>query len=568
LKNPTVARGTAWSLFARHFHVIIPCALIVLYASPLIFYQIPSNFDTLSESFEPIKTLKFVHSKGRAFHKWGPMPNFIYAPLYAPLLAYWYLCGDLGNISTDYPYGFKYPFEQQGDLIVVARITGVVIASVSMLLYGKALTRMTGSRPAVFLALMLCMATSPELIIAFVSTKPDGLMLAFLAGSMAAYTDILAERLNKRRGFLLSILAVCSVSCKELTAPLYVLLYGAIAVRGFVRSGEEVSARCRFLVDYAFTVAVGIVAYLLINVVYAPATWRLRMIEWLWGPGKDPAVWASPGYTWQAYLHDAVRGALYNLGIGGAVIVVIALTISLVSPVKDRLLLWIPSAGFVLIVIMTSGYMPNYFLSPFNVAVALPVAGALAFTGRAWYSKASLPARAVGVTLAVALCLINMWLANIAWVSRYLSNSSLVEDYCVRDLNRRELIHTANLWVRQDGADRLSYLGFNVDDRPLGELMTGPERMPDVILIGEEYAVWIEQCKQRPARAAMLAASGFDYRDFPGFEALGYRMAHVVNPRIPRWLDLPGVQHLYMAGGPRILVYRRKASRGPGSEEP
>ena len=77
----------------------------MLYAFPLICYQIPGNFDTLTESYEPIKTLKFVHSKGRAYHKWGPMPNFIYAPVYAPPLAYWHLHGDLEKISTDYPYG-------------------------------------------------------------------------------------------------------------------------------------------------------------------------------------------------------------------------------------------------------------------------------------------------------------------------------------------------------------------------------------------------------------------------------------------------------------------------------
>ncbi len=551
--DEAMTRRTPWSLFSKNIYVVIPCILIVLYASPLVFHQIPGNFDTLTESSEPLKTLKFVHSKGSAFHKWGPMPNFIYAPLYAPMLAYWHFHGDLGKVSTDYPYGFKRPFEQQGDLIVVARITGLVIASICILLYGSALTRLTRSRLAVFLALTLCVATSPELILAFVSTKPDGLMLAFLAGSMAAYADIVSEGLTRRRGFLLSFLAVCSISCKELTAPLYVLPYAALAVRGVARPG----ARRRFLVDYAFTVGVGIVAYLLINVVYAPATWRLRMVEWLWGPGKDPAVWAPPGYTWPAYLQDTLRSALYNLGFGGAAIVVIALAISLVWPVKDRLLLWIPSVGFVTIVVMTAGYMPNYFLSPFNVAVALPVASALAFAQKHWLSKASRPARGVVATFIAALCLINMGLANVAWVRPNRETSAVVEDYCVHNLDRRELIHTANFWVRQEGADRLSYLGFNVDDRPLGELMARPERMPDVILIGETHAAWLDQFKQRPARDAMLAATGFNYRDFPGFPALGYRMVHVVNPPIPRWLDLPVVRDLYAPEGSRILVYRR-----------
>ena len=558
-EDEATTRRTPWSFLARNFHVIIPCVLIVLYASPLVFYQIPGNFDTLTESFEPIKTLKFVHSKGRAYHKWGPMPSFVYAPLYAPLLAYWYLSGDLGKISTDYPYGFTHPFEQQGELIVAARIAGVAAACASILLYGSALTRLTGARLAVFLALTLCVATSPELILAFVSTKPDGLMLAFLAGSMAIYTDILAEGLTRRRGFFLSFLAVCSISCKELTAPLYAPAYAALAVRGLARPGGAIGSRRRFLIDYAFTVAVGIVAYLLVNVVYAPTTWRLRMVEWLWGPGKDPAVWAPPGYTLRAYLLDTAGSLLHNLGIGGAAIVVIALAIALAAPVKDRLLTWAPPVGFVVLVVMTAGYMPSYFLIPFNVAVALPVAAALAFAGKAWILDARPSARALVVATVSALCLINMGGANIAWIHPYLASSALVEDYCVRNLDRRERIHTANFWVRQQGADRLSYLGFNVDDRPLGELMARPEHMPDVILISKEQADWLDQFKQRPARDAMMAASGFNYRDFPGFEALGYQMVQIVSPRLPRWLDRPVVRDLFAAGSARLLVYRRIA---------
>jgi hypothetical protein len=281
------------------------------------------------------------------------------------------------------------------------------------------------------------------------------------------------------------------------------------------------------------------------------------MVYLFWGPLKDPNVWAPPAYTLQAYLHDAVRGILYNLGIGGAAIVIIALAMSLASRVKDRLLLWIPSVGFVIIIVLISGYMPHYFLSPFNVAVALPVAATLAFVGKKWSSKASPSAQGLLVSLVAALCLINLWTANIAWVSVYFSSSSLVEDYCLRNLNRRELIHTANFWIRQEGAERLSYLGFNIDDRPLGALMARPELMPDVILIPERQAVWLEQFKQRPARDAMLAESGFNYRDFPGFQALGYRMVHTWEPQFPRLLDHPWIRSLYAERSSRIFVYRK-----------
>jgi hypothetical protein len=528
----------------------------VLFALPLVYHQIPNNFDTLDESFEPIKTLKFLHSKGRAFHKWGPMPNFVYAPVYAPWMAYWYLHGDLGKISTDYPYGFKRPFEQQGTLIVTARLAGLVLAVVFTMLYGKALVRLTGTRVPVFLALTLCVATSPELGYSFVSTKPDGLMLAFLAGSMAVYTEILAGGLTRRRGFLLSLLAVCSISCKELTAPLYLFLYAGLAVWGVARREAEPGARRRFLIDYAATVAVGVVAYLLLNIVYAPTTWRLRMVGWLWGAGKDPAVWAPPGYTWPAYLRDILHAMLRNLGIGGAAIVATALAISLVAPVKSRLYLWLPALGFLTAVILTAGYMPTYFLIPLNVALVLPVAASLASVQTSGYLRTRVR-RAFAFTIVVLLCLVNAWLACSIAIRASLSPCCLIEDYCVRHLDRRELIHTANLWVRQRGADRLSYLGFNIDDRPLGELMDPAQPKPDVVLINQALEVWLNDFKRRPARDALVAESGYSYQTFPGFEALGYRRTAVVEPQIPRLLDFPWVREFCAAPGGRILVYRR-----------
>ncbi|HXJ84535.1 MAG TPA: hypothetical protein VMS64_38330 [Candidatus Methylomirabilis sp.] len=531
--------------------------MIILYGVPLVFHQLPNNFDTLSESFEPIKTLKFAHSKGRAFHKWGPMPSFIYAPLYAPLMAYWSLHGDLRQISTTYPYGFRRPFEQQGALIALARSAGVLIAVVCIGLYGRALTRMTGSRLAVFLALLLCVTTSPRLVFDFVSTKPDGLMLAFLAGSMAVYTDVIGRGLTRRRGFLLSLLAVASMSCKELTAALYLPLYAGLGLWGAARPVRERDERRRFLIDYVFTIGVGVIAYLLINVVYAPATWRLRVAEWLLGPGKDPAVWAPPNYSTPAYLRDALADVLGNLGIGGVAIVAITLLITLVAPVRNRLLLWVPAAGFAMIVIVSAGYLPDYFFSPLNVAVALPVAVALAYAGAAWAPRASSAVRGAALAFVSVLCLINAWTATSVWARASLSVPSLVERYCRLHVSPRELIHTANLWVRQPGAHRLSYLGFDVDDRPLGEIMAHPPRMPDVILISRPSLAWLEDFKLRPARDAMMGATGYRYKDFPGFGALGYRIVAVVEPRVPRLLDFPWVRDLCTRPGSSLLVFRR-----------
>ena len=220
------------------WYLVAPCLLIALYAAPLVLYRVPSNLDTLDESFEPLKTLKFIQTKGKAYHKWGPMPAFVYAPVYAPSMAYWYLTGDLNRPSGDYPYGFARPHEQQGFLIVLARLTGLALGIAATAYLGWVLARLTGSTAAAGLALLFCIATSPEVVFKYVDSKPDGLMLAFLAGAMAIYARIVEDGLTRGRGVALSLLAVFSISCKELTAPAFVLPHLGILASGWHQSRE------------------------------------------------------------------------------------------------------------------------------------------------------------------------------------------------------------------------------------------------------------------------------------------------------------------------------------------
>jgi hypothetical protein len=548
-----------WLLY-NNYHLIMPCLIFVAYASPLVAFQLPNTLDPITESYEPLKTLKFVHSKGQDFHKWGPMTNFVYAPAYAVPLAYWKVHGDLGKVSLDFPYGFEHPFEQIGDLILIARLAGLAVACACTVFYGAALARLTGSKLATCLALTLCMATSPELIRSFASTKPDGLMLAFLAGAMGAYTLILSDGLTRGRGFLLSLLAVCSLSCKELTATLFVPLYAMVAIRGLMTPGEGPGSRRRFLIDYAFTVAVGIVAYALINVVYSPSSWHERMVFWLWGEGKDAAVWAPPDHTWSAYLMTAERGFLFNLGFGGLAVVAVAL-LAPVASIRNWVAIWFPSLGYLAIIIKVAGYMPKYFLSPLNVTLTLPVAVLLASAGNTRLLKGSRLARALFVAFVATACLANAWSANIGWINVYSSVSVINERYCVQNLGRGERVHIGNIWARTTGSNRLTYLGFDVDDRGLNELASGSAARPDVILMDSHSQLWIEETKRLPARAKLLASTGADYRDFPGIEALGYRLDRVLKPEFAAraCFDLPVVREVYLNEVPTVSVYRRSA---------
>jgi hypothetical protein len=490
------------------------------------------------------------------------MPNLIYTPLYAPLVAYWFWSGDLKSPSTDFPYGFQRPLEQMGALIEVGRAAGLLIGLFSMAVYGRSLFLLTGSRLAVFLALMLCMALSPPLIVSFVSTKPDGLMLAFLAVSMAAYAQIVSSGLTRGRGFILSLFAVFSISCKELTAPVYVFPYAAIAILGWFQTRAEAQARRRFLADFGFTVATGVVAYLVVNVVYAPATW-LERVRWFRGSsGPDAAVWAPPGYTTRDYSRDIISGLMYDLGLGGAAIAMFALAFSLLAPIRNRILLWLPAFSFFTLAVLKLGYMPSYLLLPMNVLLALPVAAALTYARARWFTACPVSVQIMVGALIGVLCAVNAWAANYSWALSRCTCEALEERYVRSFVGKHELVSLGNIWVTPKGASRLSHLGYNIDNRSLMQLMSLPNPMPDVVLIHNKGLAWLEDVKRLPARNRMLTDGGGFYVEFPGYEALGYVLVDRYTPKLEWPLNMPGIPRWVRMWYPTpenaaILVYRK-----------
>ena len=158
----------------------------------------------------------------------------------------------------------------------------------------------------------------------------------------------------------------------------------------------------------------------------------------------------------------------------------------------------------------------------------------------------------------------NLWGANYAWARPQMAFPFTVERYSLASVGKHDLLHTANLTVRQPGADRLSYLGFSVDDRPLGELISRPERMPDVIICPRELMIWLGDLHERPARNTMLKATGYSYDQFEGVERLGYRLTEVVTPRFPWPIDQFVLPWYAVPEARDLLVYRRHP--GPPAE--
>jgi hypothetical protein len=120
--------------------------------------------------------------------------------------------------------------------------------------------------------------------------------------------------------------------------------------------------------------------------------------------------------------------------------------------------------------------------------------------------------------------------------------------------------------VRQSGAHRLSYLGFNVDDRPLGAINARPEVMPDVILISEELTGWLNDFKNRPVRNEVFKTTGYSYDTFEGFEPLGYRRVDTVRAK-SSWRTRPPWIADDRLFEPRVFVYRKNFQRNPSPKE-
>ena len=364
--------GRLLATVRRTAFVWVPCAALVIAVSPCLFFQVPGPGDPLTESYEPLKTLRFFYKKGNDPHKWGPVTNFIFAPCYAPLMAYWKVTGSLGPLSARYPYGFVRPHEQIGAMIVCARVAVLALALVATASLSRSLIRAFRAPWVTLLTVTTLTVAAPQTVLALGSTKPDGLMLVLATAALAVYVRIVTDGLTRWRGVWLSVLATASLSCKELTAMLFVFPYIGLAVDGCIRHRYDKDNRRAFLINFCLSITAGILTYFVLNVAYAPTAWIERM-RIVFGPLKDPAIWAPPNQTTGSYLTDWLWSAFRVLGYGGTALLCAS---ALVTPVlgKARLaaLLWLPVLSQVVLVPPTAGYVPDYFLLPLPAALCLP----------------------------------------------------------------------------------------------------------------------------------------------------------------------------------------------------
>ncbi len=513
-------RGWGWSRWGW-LAWVVPALVLLLIVLPLVHYELPNYKSTLTEEYQPFKTLKFLTSRGQGFHKWGPVDNFLLMPGYLLTFGWWKVTGQFSHGSSEFPYGLSDPLRQISFLILQSRIILLSLGLAAVAFYTRALGGLAKSAAAAPLAVLLVVATNPVLDFGLVALKPDAPMILFSALALAVYVRMVTREITTRRAVLFGVLAAVAIAAKESAIPLLGLPLVYVALRP--RVGAERSWRVAAALAVSFVVTYGLVA-----VVYAPATWWARMTFWFAGPGISTEVWGASNATWWSLAWDKLRALADNLGPAGTPVAVGAVGYVLLARRGQWVALCLPLAGFAAALVKI-GYAPDYFALPVSLAVApLATVGIdrllAARVGVAWRYGV------MGVAIAV-----NFYYAQIAWLLPYQSEEVLVE----RDLARLPEGSTFTLCeiFRPSQQTRFQALHYAEDLRTLPDLVAdGATKLPAYVYESDERAAWLADFSRRPERAKMiLEEAGFDYHTFPGLQAWGYREERVLTPRLPGW---------------------------------
>jgi hypothetical protein len=550
----TRARNLAISLAGQPV-ILLPAFIMLLVTAPMIGFGMPNYRDPFTESYEPLKTIKFLLGHGQDLHKWGPLQNFLYAPWYGAMIGYWKLTGTFGPPSHEYPYGLHEGLHQLSVLIVGARIINLLLMSAGLTLAtaGAALLIQSGRWAAVVVAVVV--ASTPAYLQMCPDTNPEGTMFACILAAVGFYLIMLARGPTRWTAITCGAMCALAMSCKEQAIPAAAgMALGTIAVAWPRQSMRTATVRLDFSVmlrTIAHFAAGTITTYLAVNVVYAPHAWFNRMRDLTTSGYMDPNVW-SPGtgaFRLGPYTMETIHAVAVSLGLGGMVAVAFAALLTPRWRSREIAAGWIPMATFIVIVFLKARYMPAYFMCISDALAIIPAALAVRYLQAAdrWRRWA-----ARGAFLIAPLLLIGM---TGPWQWMAMSSSSMVADYLDHHCRNGERFHLANLWRLLDGGEREKLRGLNPDARPLGIALQDSTSPPELIIVQANLEGFLNDFQQNPKRAKMFSEqSGIDYTGFRGFRAAGYRLVDSVSPR--KFFP-PAIGWLIPSDRNDIHVYRR-----------
>jgi hypothetical protein len=522
----------------RNWHITLPVLILFCLCAPFTWFLLPSYEPLFADEYQPLKALKFFYSRGHEFHKWGPLTDFLLGPIYAVTMGYWYVTDQFVHPSIKFPYGFRDPIWQLTTLIFEGRVFFLLLNGACTAVLGRYLGLITRSRSVIFLTLLTMICANPVVVTLYADTKPDGPSTSFSALALCVYLVIWKRGLTTERAILFAFLATCAVSGKELCAMIFILPYLGLTVRHLWESRRRAEPLLRSLAAPAAGALTGTLAY---AVVYAPKTWLERIRFWTSGPGKDSAVWGSGLKSGEMslgrYAFSMFETLLNNVGPLGLLLIAVSLLALLVRRPAGWIFLSLPFISVVAFGLVPMGYVEDRFYIVATLTLVPVVAlglGAL-LDGRREPRFAPL-LNTVGAIASV-------WYGLIAWHFIDTHYAKVTEWYLGLHSDKSKLITEGSTFASIPGKSRLAWLGYTVDMRSLGQIVSTPAGRPDVIFIPRGRLLFIEDAVRFPARARMMQQdSGFDIEAWKaGFKGMGYSDPELFEPVLPAWLPFSWV---------------------------
>jgi hypothetical protein len=542
-------RGIAW--------VVLPLLILAIYSSHNINYMLPAFDSQLGENYQPLRALKFYASKGADYHKYGPAPNLLLAPVYAPSIGWWWLTDTFSKPSGDFPYGLDRPLEQLTSLIRGGRILFMLIGLACYAFLLVSLRRMTPNVVAITVGFMICLGSNYAGGFYLANTRPDGLTFAFVALALGFYVRILFDGPTKLRAALMSLCAVVAISCKELAGPVFVLPYLAMGIHYFRESAHDVGARRDYWGFARSAVGMGLGSYFLLNVMLSPSTWFIRMSHWVGGAGTSSGVWrhdVEAGFSSVGHVVQLFEGFLSTLGPGGLWIGIASIAALIVLRPRMWGMLLLPFVSVLLLGLIPLGLPGDRFFTVATTSLVPAIALGLATIWTAIRESAmARPALAL-VVLALAA---NLLFATWTWHKLKGLEGYVIERSLAQEDGVEGTINLLSVYPLMPGKHRLVALGYDLDHRSVQELIDAdPATRPDRIYLKLGLKMFWDHAKDLPERRNLLAGHGFNIDQWESVEKLGYRLREEIVPVTPDWFPfdwMPTVR--YSEARNHILLY-------------
>lgn len=561
----------------------LPLLVLAIAAAPCVNYQLPSYQSHLGEDYQPLDTLKFCHSRGHSFQRYGVFPNFLLAPGYALSLGYWKITGQWSQPTEEFPFGLARPLEQMGFLLWQGRLLFLILGLILLQLHQRLLLSRESGIPAVALAFGFCVGMNPVLALHMANTRPDGIALCLTALALGLYHRMLRDGMTARLALWFSVVAVGALSSKELAAFMFVIpcavlcavqLFGQRPAIGGSNGSMETHSSHISLWQRSIPVLVllgtGIGGYLLVNVIYAPEAWWARMQYWL-GPGADKEVFATTDVgtlqaTWQ-FAGRVLAAVLNNLGPAGVPATLVALFAAFITSPRTALLASLPLISVLVLFLLPLGYAQDRYYLYVALGLVAPTAIGWEAMLRRTAAKVSRPILVTTLTIAIV---INLSYTAFAWIALPMRAPYMIEHHVVQQnrINDDETVYllTYDVGPQPPGKHRLASLGVRWDHRSLQEIVdASPADRPAWIYAHAGALAFIDGATTRPSRAEYLRQTGaLESTKWRGVEALGYVRTEELVPNVPRafvWRWMPAVKDLQKLE--RVIVFRPYNNRAP-----